>query len=128
MKDPAAGGVYADCWHTPGGGIEEGENKKQALAREMAEELGLDISDANVSLLDDEGYGESKKTLKETGETVLVKMRFFVYRIDYNKNASEITVQPGDDIEKSIWADANKLKDYKLTPPSVELFSRLGWL
>ena len=27
-KHPEKGGVYADCWHIPGGGIDEGEDKE----------------------------------------------------------------------------------------------------
>ncbi len=127
-KDPEGGGVYADYWHTPGGGIEAGETKERALEREMAEELGLDISEARVSLLDDTGVGEAEKTMKDTGETVLVRMRFYVYRIDYDKNAEDIEVTPGDDIMEAMWVDRAHLKDYKLTPPSVELFGRLGWM
>lgn len=128
MKDPKGGGVYVDCWHIPGGGINEGETREQALKREVAEELGLDISEAKVSLLDDKGLGQAEKTLKDTGEKVLVKMKFYVYRINYDKNASEILVSAGDDIEKTMWADPLKLKEYKLTPPSVELFTQLGWM
>jgi len=41
MKDPAKGGVYADCWHIPGGGIDEGEDKRTALIREIQEETGI---------------------------------------------------------------------------------------
>jgi ADP-ribose pyrophosphatase YjhB (NUDIX family) len=32
-KDMKTGGVYCDCWHIPGGGIEDGENKRDALIR-----------------------------------------------------------------------------------------------
>ena len=71
MKNPKSGGVYIDCWHTPGGGVEEGETHRQALKREIAEEVGVNISDGEVALLDDQGMGESQKTLKESGEIVL---------------------------------------------------------
>lgn len=128
MKDPGGGGVYADCWHTPGGGIEEGETQLEALAREMREEMDIDISKATVTLLDDKGEGESEKTLKDTGEVVKVKMKFYVYKVSFDKNAKDIDIQPGDDIEKLVWTDETELKNIKLTPPSIELFMRLGWL
>jgi 8-oxo-dGTP pyrophosphatase MutT (NUDIX family) len=31
MKDSKGGGVYSDCWHIPGGGVDEGEEKLDAL-------------------------------------------------------------------------------------------------
>jgi len=33
-KNLNGGGVYVDCWHLPGGGINENEDKIEALIRE----------------------------------------------------------------------------------------------
>ena len=63
-KDPKKGGVYPDCWHIPGGGINDGENLIEALKREVIEEVGIDISDYDIVLIDNTGRGKSKKTLK----------------------------------------------------------------
>lgn len=64
MKDPEHGGVYSDCWHIPGGGIDEGEDKEKALIREIKEETGIDISNYIIELIDDKGMGESIKKIK----------------------------------------------------------------
>ena len=129
MKGPKEGGVYADCWHTPGGGINDGENKVSALKREVFEETGIDISGYPIELVDDKEHGASEKTLKDTGEKVLCEMTFNVYKVVINdKDAKDIRVNVGDDLVKYKWADLSELKNLKLTPPSIELFKKLGYL
>lgn len=127
MKDPKDGGVYVDCWHIPGGGVDESETQERALRREILEEVGIDIADCKVSLADNQGSGETEKTLKDTGEKVMCHMKFYVYRVDVYKNANEIETKPDDDLVKLEWVEPAELDKYKLTPPSKTLFKRLGY-
>lgn len=128
MKDPQGGGVYADCWHIPGGGVDQDETQLEALRREILEEVGIDIALSKVTLADSQGAGETEKTLKDTGEKVTCKMQFYVYQVDVNKNAANIKTRPSDDLVKLEWVDLKQLNEYKLTPPSIALFERLGYM
>jgi 8-oxo-dGTP pyrophosphatase MutT (NUDIX family) len=127
-KDPKDGGVYSDAWHIPGGGIDAGENKIDALVREIKEEVGLDISKYPIELVDDTGTGQSEKVLKETGEHVLCDMTFNVYKVMLDKNADKISAQLNDDLVEYHWVDIADIPKFKMTPPSVELFTKLGYL
>ncbi len=126
VKDPKSGGVYADCWHIPGGGVDEDESQAVALRREILEEVGIDVTEYAPHLADDTGSGETEKVFKDTGEKVLCKMQFFVYRVDIAKNAKDIKIVANDDLVTLKWVQLAKLHDYKLTPPSVLLFTRLN--
>ncbi len=128
-KHPENGGVYSGFWHIPGGGVKEGENKIEALKREILEETGIDISKYKIELLDDSGSRESDKILKDTGEKVLCKMKFFVYKVAIgDKRSDEIKVRIGSDLSIFRWSDINDCKEEEITPPSRALFKRLGFI
>lgn len=122
------GGVYPDCWHIPGGGVDEGETKEQALFREMKEEIGLDISTYPSKLIRDTDTGEADKTDKDTGETYHVIMQFSVYQIDIHMPAREVEISLHDDLTEYQWVAVTDLKKHKHTPPSEKLFQALGYL
>ena len=129
MKDPKKGGVYPNCWQIPGGGVEQGETNEEALIREIKEETGMDISGYKIELLDDTEEGESEKTLEDTGERVLCKMKFNDCKVIISdKLAKDIEVSLGDELEKYSWIDIKELKDRKITPPSEKLFKKLGYI
>jgi 8-oxo-dGTP pyrophosphatase MutT (NUDIX family) len=46
LTDPAVPPGDVLFWYTPGGGVEEGETLRVAAARELAEEIGLDVAPA----------------------------------------------------------------------------------
>lgn len=128
FKDENSQGVYKNCWHIIGGGIEEGESQLDAVSREIKEELGLDISEAIVQLVDDKGRGKAVRTNKETNEQEIVSMKFFVYEVRFDKMPKEIPIILSDELVKYDWFDHSDLKNVKLTPPSRRYFKRLGYL
>ena len=129
-KVPKGGGVYSDCWHIPGGGIDGIESKEDALKREIMEEVSIDISSYPIKLVSDTGQGTSEKTLKDTHEKVLVEMHFNVYEITINdKDSEDIAIELEEkELSEYEWFLLKDLSNVKLTPPSIELFTKLGYL
>ncbi|MEK7144457.1 MAG: NUDIX hydrolase [Patescibacteria group bacterium] len=127
LKDPAKGGVYPDVWHIPGGGIDEGESLEATLARELKEEVGLDIANARIVPVPSIGRGSSEKTLPD-GEKVLCHMEFNRFEVYLDKNADEIKIKPGSDMVETRWFDKNELSSVKQIPGGREFFQEMGYM
>lgn len=127
-KDPSKGGVYPDVWHIPGGGMKEGETMEQTLAREVSEEVGIDISPYHAKSIDIIGHGTTEKTLKDTGEKVMCEMEFnrFEIKID-DKNADEIELHLDDDLAEAQWFSKEELQNVKQIPGGKEFFETMGY-
>ena len=127
-KDPTKGGVYSDCWHIPGGGVDEGESFEQALKREVMEEVGIDISKYKVVPIPFIGHGAAERKL-ETGEIVLAKMEFNRFEVCINdKNAEEIDLHLSDDLVEIKWFSKEELPDVKQIPGGKEFFQQAGYI
>ncbi len=122
------GGVYQGFWLVPGGGVEPGETKHQALARELLEEVNLDVSDAKITLIRDDNSGESEKDLPETGERVLVRMRFHDYKVLIPKNAADIPIQINHELAESMWIPVADLPAARLVEPTMQTLQAMGYL
>ena len=128
-KDPSKGGVYPDVWHIPGGGIEEGETMEQTLAREVFEEVGIDIKPYFAKNINIIGHGLSEKTLQDTGEKVLCEMEFnyFEIKID-DKNGDDIKLRLDDDLVEARWFSREELLEVKQIPGGKEFFEKMGYM
>jgi len=122
------GGVYPDCWHIPGGGVDGDETKHQALIREIKEEVGIDIDNIKQVLLSDYDTGVAEKIDKSDGEKYLIEMAFNTYKVVLPFEAEKISVSLDDDLKEYKWVEMKDLGNYKHTPPSEKLFTSLGWL
>lgn len=52
-------------YHIPGGHIEIGEDSKQAVIREIKEEIGCDVQEANLFLIQENFGTRNKKNVME---------------------------------------------------------------
>lgn len=120
------GGVYEDLWVIPGGGIDEGETKEQAVVRETLEEVGIDITGAKILLLPGSQPRTTEKTLRDTGERVLVDMTFYDFKIDIELPANEIEIKLEDDFGYAEWVSFSGLEGREYSPSVKGILENLN--
>lgn len=122
------GGVYQNQLVVPGGGIEDGESKLEAIKRETLEETGIDISDAVITEIDGSSAGESEKTLKDTGERVLVKMNFHDFKIQLKTDSNETKLSFEDDYAEAKWYTPEELTEAEIGPATRTTLQKLNFI
>ena len=122
------GGVYPDQWVVPGGGIEDGETNLEAVIREVQEEVGIDISNAQIEEIEGVSAGQSEKTLRDSGERVLVDMTFYDYKVTLPSDSNDITLHFDDDFSKAEWFEASELSKIKIGSATRKTLIKLGFI
>jgi 8-oxo-dGTP pyrophosphatase MutT (NUDIX family) len=122
------GGVYKDLWLIPGGGIDEGEGREAAALRELVEETGIDGSAGELIFIRDSETGRSEKTLRDTGEKVIVNMQFIDFLLKMPLEKDDIKLGVEDDLKDLSWFHKSELEDKKFSPPTTSLLEMLGYI
>ncbi len=127
-KHAEGGGSYADCWHIPGGGIDDGETLIEAVIREVREETGIELSEADLKPLEAVGEGSSKKIDKATGEEVIAHMKFNRFEVHLPVNAEEVVLSSDGEFEKLEWFSREELNEVEQIPGGREFFREMGYM
>jgi nucleoside triphosphatase len=117
---PAGRDVFPGEWGLPGGGIEPGETVEEALRREIAEEVGLEVQEVEPLFFSDGTY---VKTSPE-GERRAMYMVFLLFRCV--AKPGEVRLNP--EFEAAAWVPRDQLAQHGLNSATTRTFARLGLL
>ena len=101
--------IYSDFWEFPGGKLEINEKDIEALQREMMEELAINISQKNTSLLDHYLYSFNN---------FIIDIKFFVCL----KWIGEIIPLENQDLK---WVDLSEMKKIKFLPSNKRILKKI---
>ena len=109
-----ARGAAVGKWAIPGGRVEFGEGLKAAVAREVREETGLDVTVGRF-------LGWAERMGDDPGP-------YHYVILDFAAEATDPAAAPraGDDADDVAWVPTNALETYPLVAGLVEFLRRVG--
>lgn len=119
-KMPSDRGVYPGQWAIPGGGIEESEKMREALARELREEVGLVVGDIVSFSFDD----DERDKLMSDGS----RQRLYMIHLVFDCRAVGTNVAINDEFDAYAWVMTSRLNEYDLNEATVKTFRQKGWI
>jgi A/G-specific adenine glycosylase len=105
QKRPSSG-LLADLWEFPGGKREKGETLKEALAREVREELGVEVSKARP--------------------LVTVRHAYTEFRVTLHAFASDIRGEPRADPKRLRWVSLKGMRRYPVPSGTARILEALS--
>lgn len=113
IKQNKEGGIYQDCLHIVGGGLEENETLEEAIKREVMEEVHIELDKVNPFDFD------SDITMYKGQMTQLIFLR-------YTAEIKDFIGYADSDAKEMLWLSKEEILDYKHNEPSMRFLKKLG--
>jgi nucleoside triphosphatase len=121
-KMPINRGVYPGQWAIPGGGIEEGEEMREALGRELQEEVGLEVTEIVPFCFDD----DTREKINKDGSK---EMLYMIHLIFDCKAVGDADLRPvlNDEFDEYAWVKPDGVGKYDINEATRKTFTKKGW-
>jgi hypothetical protein len=92
------------------------------------EETGIDIADAQIEQIEGATTGESEKTLRDSGERVLMKMTFYDFKVLLPLSADDVVLKFEDDYSGASWYTSQELTGLSIGPATRATLEKLKFI